>query len=295
MNQFLSEPPLYFPVEYLSPEGEGNEEAEAIPLEDKEEEKIFYEVDDIQGANQTINRPEEEIRQLRNRNLIKRPTRYEVNIAECAEPSSFQEAIPSPDASNWSKAIEEELKAHETNDTWIIMEANDQPELIDSKLVFKIKRDSLGKDVRYKARLCARDFLQQPGRDHLETFSPVVRYDFIRVFLMIVAYENLEMVQFKTAFLYGKLDENVCMKIPEGLIAQNEWRPIVCKLVKALYGLKQASRCWNREFKTFLTRLNFKESDADKCIFIGEIDREKVYLILYRRRRFNSSEGTSCN
>lgn len=98
------------------------------------------------------------------------------------------------------------------------------------------------------------------------------------MFLAIVAYENLEIVQLdvKTAFLYGKLDENICMKIPEGLNVQNERRPIVCKLVKALYDLKQASKYWNREFKTFLTRLNFKKSDADKYIFIREIDREKV-------------------
>ena len=55
--------------------------------------------------------------------------------------------------------------------------------------------------------------------DFEETFSPVVRYDSLRVLLATVTQEDLEMVQFDvcTAFLYGNLQEEVHMKIPMGL------------------------------------------------------------------------------
>lgn len=103
----------------------------------------------------------------------------------------------------WKKVIQEEIEAHKANGTWTFVPADERFEPIDSKWVFKSKRSTTGKALRYKARLCARGFLQQPGRDNLETFAPVVRYDSIRMFLVIVTYEDLEIVQFdvKSGFL----------------------------------------------------------------------------------------------
>jgi len=51
-------------------------------------------------------------------------------------------------------------------------------------------------------------FSQKAGLDYTETFSAVVRYDSIRLFLSIAAYEDLEIDQFdiKTAFINGTLN-----------------------------------------------------------------------------------------
>ena len=43
------------------------------------------------------------------------------------------------------------------------------------KWVFRIKRDSSGKIVKFKARLVAKGFTQRPGIDFVETFVPVAR------------------------------------------------------------------------------------------------------------------------
>jgi len=52
-------------------------------------------------------------------------------------------------------------------------------------------------------------------------------------------------------------------------------------LNKALYGLKQAARCWNKQFHEFLEKFNFQQCNADQCVYLGQLEREKVYLALY--------------
>lgn len=74
--------------------------------------------------------------------------------------------------------------------------------LIDSKWVFRVKKDADGKSYRFKARLCARGFRQQEGIDFKETFSPMVRYDSLRVLLAIIAAKDLEVMQFDKLHSY---------------------------------------------------------------------------------------------
>lgn len=117
----------------------------------------------------------------------------------------------------------------------------------------------------------------------------MVRYDSLRAFLAMTAQKDLELLQFdvQTAFLYGDLDEDIFMEVPEGVdvkgnpeegIARED---VVCKLNKSLYGLKQAPRCWNHKFTQFLNQFNFKSSEADQCIFVGKVKNVSVYLALF--------------
>lgn len=145
--------------------------------------------------------------------------------------------------------------------------------------------------------------MQKEGLDYTDTFAPVVRYDSLRMLLAHVALEDLETVTFdiKSAFLYGDLEEDIYMEVPKGVrvstngkeccMSDDDYHPsddtckyssnVVCKLRRSLYGLKQAPRCWNTKFKEFLSSFSFYESEADKCIFIGECDGYKVYLALF--------------
>jgi len=50
---------------------------------------------------------------------------------------------------------------------------------IDSKWVFKIKRNSDGTIAKYKARLVAHGFTQEEGIDYNETFAPTVKFSTI--------------------------------------------------------------------------------------------------------------------
>lgn len=196
---------------------------------------------------------------------------------------TYEEATNSTEAAQWAGAIQNEFKAHEENNTWKLVKRTPEMRLIDSKWVFRVKKDADGKSYRFKARLCARGFRQQEGIDFKETFSPVVRYDSLRILLAIIAAKNLEVMQFdvQTAFLYGELEETIFMEIPEGLNVKEDPRNITCKLERSLYGLKQAPRCWNLKFTKFLNEYNFKECEADKCVFIGKFMDNVVYLAVF--------------
>lgn len=184
----------------------------------------------------------EPVRGLRDRALINRPARYVIDVAEYITPSSYEKATRGSDAAQWVRAIEEELRAHETNNTWSIVRKEPNMKTIDLKWVFRVKMDPNKKTQRFKARLCARGFMQKRGIDYTETFAPVVQYDSLRVLLAMVTEKDLELLQFdvQTVFLYGELKEDIFMEVPEGLNIETAIEEIsVCKLNKSIYGLKQ--------------------------------------------------------
>lgn len=100
-------------------------------------------------ARPSVNEP------LRDRDKIRPPSRYEVNLVEHQVPATFQEAVTESDASKWIEAIKEELKAHGRNKTWTIVPRVPGKKTIDSKWVLKILRDTSRSVHRFKARLCA--------------------------------------------------------------------------------------------------------------------------------------------
>ena len=70
-----------------------------------------------------------------------------------------------------------------------------------------------------------------------------------------------------TAFLNGKLDEELYMQQPDGYIKPGE-EHLVCKLKKSIYGLKQSPRCWNKAFQEYMNSIGFNQSGADPCVYI---------------------------
>ena len=121
------------------------------------------------------------------------------------------------------------------------------------------------------------------GIDYKETFSPLVRYDFIRVLLALAASNDLEMKQFdvKTAFLYDDLRENIYVTLPEGVVSASDVVNPGCKPNKALYGLKQASRCWSKTFIDFMTKFGFCLCESDSSIFCDKVNNANVIIAIF--------------
>lgn len=138
--------------------------------------------------------------------------------AEIEEPSTYQEAMQSPNASEWLAAMEEEIGSLKLNGTWVLTEKPEGKTIIKNRWIFKVKRDQAGKVNRFKARLLAKGFTQLPGIDYDETFSPVVKHDSLRTILAVAATLDLEIAQLdvKTASLYEDLEEELYMVQPAG-------------------------------------------------------------------------------
>ena len=201
---------------------------------------------------------------------------------ELYEPDSFIDAMQSADSSQWEAAIKDEYNSLILNKTWSISELPNGRTAIKSRWVFKIKPGVRGSNPRYKARLVAKGFSQRSGIDYGETFSPVVKYDTLRIILSFVAAKNLEMSQLdiKTAFLYGELDEEIYLQQPEGFVIPGQ-EASVCRLHKCLYGLKQASRVWNATFDIFLRKFGLNPSNADPCLYIRHHGEEFVSVAIW--------------
>ncbi|GJZ87940.1 retrovirus-related pol polyprotein from transposon TNT 1-94 [Tanacetum coccineum] len=171
------------------------------------------------------------------------------------EPKKVSEALQHP---GWVDAMQDELNQFSRNKVWTLVSAPYGKTIIGSKWVFRNKRDETGIVIKNKARLVAQGYNQQEGIDYDETFAFVARLEAIRIFLAFSTYMNFIVYQIdvKSAFLNGKLKEEVYVKQPPGF-ESSKFPNYVCKLDKALYGLKQALRAWYETLSTYLTEHKF--------------------------------------
>jgi hypothetical protein len=82
----------------------------------------------------------------------------------------------------------------------------------------------------------AKGFLQKQGIDYTEVFAPVARLETVRLVIAIANHLKWDFVQLdvKSAFLNGKLEEEVYVEQPQGSTVNGK-EDYVLKLHKALY------------------------------------------------------------
>ncbi|GJU43423.1 putative RNA-directed DNA polymerase [Tanacetum coccineum] len=143
---------------------------------------------------------------------------------------------------NWVEAMNNEIEAFNRNQTWEITDLPKGRRPIGYKWIFKINYKSNREIERYKARLVAKDV--------------------------------------NNAFLYGELEEDVYMKIPEGYASKSNENK-VCKFKKSLYGLKQAPRKWNEKLVGVLSECGFTQSQNDHSLFVKSSNNVFIALLVY--------------
>lgn len=139
---------------------------------------------------------------------------------------------------HWREAMECEMRAIEENQTWELTDLPPGHRAIGLKWVYKTKRDTNGNILKHKARLVAKGYVQKVGIDFDEVFAPVTRLETVRLLLALAANNEWEVhhLDVKSAFLNGKLYEEVYVKQPEGYVVKGS-EGKVYRLFKALYGL----------------------------------------------------------
>ena len=174
------------------------------------------------------------------------------------------------------------MQSMKDNEVWIEVDLPPNAKVVGSKWLYKMKTDMDGIVHIYKARLVAKGYTQTFGVDYEETFSPVDDIRAIRILIAIAAYYDYEIWQMdeKTAFLNGRLDEDIYMAQPEGFV-NPDFPNRVCKLNKSIYGLKQASRQWNKRFDEEITKFGFTNNLDEPCVYHKASGSEVIFLILY--------------
>ncbi|GKA33413.1 putative ribonuclease H-like domain-containing protein [Tanacetum coccineum] len=162
---------------------------------------------------------------------------------------------------------------------FILVELPYGKKAIGTKWVYRNKKDERGVMVRNKARLVAQGHRQEEGIDYNEVFAPMARIKAIRIFLAFASYMGFIVYQMdvKSAFLYGKIDEEVYMSQPPCFI-NPKFPKKDYKVVKALYGLHQAPRAWYATLSTFLLRNEYIRGTIDKTLFIKK-DKHDIILV----------------
>jgi len=102
--------------------------------------------------------------------------------------------------------------------------------------VYTVKIGSDGHIDRLKARLVAKGCTQIFGRDYGDTFYPVAKIIFVRLFLAMAAIHHwsLHPLDIKNAFLHGELQEEVYMDQLPSFLSPDDSR-LVCKLQRSLW------------------------------------------------------------
>ncbi|GJY57196.1 retrovirus-related pol polyprotein from transposon TNT 1-94, partial [Tanacetum coccineum] len=102
----------------------------------------------------------------------------------------------------------------------------------------------------HKDHPVAQGYTQEEGIDYDEVFSPIARIEVIRLFLAYASFKDFMVYQMdvKSAFLYGKIEEEVYVCQPPGFEDPN-FPDRVYKVEKELYGLHQAPRADSNEKK----------------------------------------------
>ena len=110
--------------------------------------------------------------------------------------------------------MKEELEDIEKSGTWELISPHTDCRQTGLKWVFKVKKNSRGEVSCHKACLLVKGYLQRYGIDYKEVFSPLARFESIRVLMALAAQAIWELhhLGVKSAFLNGEIENEIYVK-----------------------------------------------------------------------------------
>ncbi|KAL0290254.1 UNVERIFIED_CONTAM: Retrovirus-related Pol polyprotein from transposon RE1 [Sesamum calycinum] len=108
---------------------------------------------------------------------------------------TYGEAMLDIDSEKWLEAVKFEMNSMSSNQVWMLVDRPKGVRPVGCKWVYKRKIVADGEVTTFKARLVAKGYIQRPGVDFEETFSPVAMAKSIRIMLAIAAWYDYEIWQ----------------------------------------------------------------------------------------------------
>ena len=182
--------------------------------------------------------------------------------------------FPEAAQKEWKAACYEELESLDKREVFELTNLPKGHKTIGCQWVFDVKGDG--------ARLVTQSFSPVEGIDFNKLFSPVVWFESVQLMLTLAALNNWFMtgVDVCTAYLYGKLDEEIYMQQPKGFIARGQESKVIC-LKRALYSLKQARLAWWKELSNSMKDLGFRHLLSDAGIFMWREGTGLIVVVVY--------------
>lgn len=203
-----------------------------------------------------------------------------------SDPANWKQGVQDVDHIRWEEAAIEEFRSLlEDYSVFTPVDKSTLPpsgKLLGGVFVCRRKRDNAGKVTSFEARLVAQGFSQGPGVDFNETSAPVAKFVSIRTIIALAGGHKLILAQADVdkAYLHGALEDQVYIKIPEGIL-NPAYSGKVLKLSKSLHGLKQAGRVCNHEIDSELCSLGYTATQSDHCVYYLHNSDGHHYIALY--------------
>jgi hypothetical protein len=199
----------------------------------------------------------------------------ELNFTSTEEPNTFREA---EQYEPWCKAMQEEMKSIQDNNTWELTTLPVGPRAIGVEWVYKVKHNKEGKIIRHKARLVAKGYVQRASMDFYEVFAPVARLESVRMLVALAAHScwTVHHMDVKSAFLNGTIKEEVYVHQPPGFVVTGK-EGMVLRLRKALYGLRQRPGPGMPSSMS----LGFQRSSSEHGIYTQSRDSGRLIIGVY--------------
>ena len=213
------------------------------------------------------------------------PYTFNTTKEDVQEPQSYNEAVNSPQAENWRKAMQTEYNSLMDNNTWTLVNEPEDQQVLPGKWVYKVKYGADGQVDKLKARYVAKGYAQVEGLDFFDTYAPTCKPETFRILLATAAQKDLQLGQMdvKSAYLHSNIEEEIYLEQPQGFVKKaNSGQKLVCKLNKSIYGLKQAAKNWYEALTSLLLKEGFKRSRNDYCLFVRkEEDGTFSYVLVW--------------
>jgi len=203
----------------------------------------------------------------------------ETALPTISGPTTYREAVQSPESEKWIKAMEVELTELKRQNTWDLCPLPPGRQAIPGRWVNVIKETTDG--PIFKSRWVAKGFRQQPGLDFNETYANTVNPVVYRLVLAFAALQDWEIHQWdvKSAFPNANIREEIYVKQPIGFEVPGS-EQLVCRLNKALYGLKQSAREWEHTLKAMVSKIGLKPLETDQSVYIS-VEGTPIILITH--------------
>jgi hypothetical protein len=208
------------------------------------------------------------------------------------DPEDMKAALLQPDAAEWIAAELEEKESWKYHQVAEVVPrayaTSHGKRIFDSKEVLAYKylppddhhpEGSLRKR-KYRLTIAAYTKMLKEGVDYKDKHANTVRWNALKtlVALAVRMDYDIHLFDIKTFFLFGELEEEIYMKIPDRWAEGGECGPdYIWRLRRSAYGLPQAPNCAQKVLRAaYLDGGQFKNTQSDDCLYVTTNHKSEV-------------------